>query len=86
MPGICENSVRAKKALDWIGEMSRSRRLRGVSVQPRPGRNAANDQILESMDLLFLMRVLHTAFVDFGVDKRRKLRYTALVSTGNRDF
>ena len=23
MPGICENSVRAKKALDWIGEMSR---------------------------------------------------------------
>lgn len=22
-PGICENSVRAKKALDWIGEMSR---------------------------------------------------------------
>ena len=23
VPGICENSVRAKKALDWIGEMSR---------------------------------------------------------------
>ena len=24
--------------------------------------------------------------MDFGVDKRRELRYTALVSTGNRDF
>ena len=24
VPGICENSVRAKKALDWIGGMSRS--------------------------------------------------------------
>ena len=23
VPGICENSVRAKKALDWIGSMSR---------------------------------------------------------------
>ena len=23
VPGVCENSVRAKKALDWIGEMSR---------------------------------------------------------------
>ena len=23
VPGICENSVRAKKALDWIGGMSR---------------------------------------------------------------
>ena len=24
VPGICENSVRAKKALDWIGSMSRA--------------------------------------------------------------
>ena len=35
VPGICENSVRAKKALDWIGEHEPRRRLRGVSVQPR---------------------------------------------------
>lgn len=47
VPGICENSVRAKKALRLDRQHEPRSRVCGVAVQPRSRYSTANDRILE---------------------------------------
>lgn len=57
VPGICKNSVRAKKSAQLDRQHEPRSRVRGVAVQPRSRYSTANDRILECIRSFFLIHI-----------------------------